>query len=97
MTIEELEALLKQAADPNSAPEALATLREKVSEIITVNGTLASQHAEDEKTIGDLRDVNMRMFLRTGSEPTGDNSVPEEETPEQVTERLRNMYFNKED
>lgn len=90
MTNEELEVLLTQAADPNTAPVALSSLRDNVRDLISNVGTLTAQTQADAKTIADLRDVNMRLFLKTGSgAETGGQEEEHEETVEELNERLR--------
>lgn len=97
MTTEELNALLAQAADPNNAPVALATLKDKVTDLITASSNAAIKAQEDAKTIQDLRDTNMRMFLRVTGEAGGQEE--HEETVDELNARLRAALLgeNKED
>ena len=87
MTQEELEALLAQCANPDTAPVALSTLKDKVSVLISDCANAKSKSDEDAKKIAELRDVNMRMFLRTTSEVK--DQEEHEETVDELNARLR--------
>lgn len=84
MTPEELKALMTAAANPDTAAEALTSLHDKVLALMSETDKLKSDKAEADKTIGSLRDTNMRLFLRTtGAEPNQDE-------PKKVQEMDRN-------
>lgn len=84
MTPEELKALMAAATNPDTAAEALTSLHDKVLALMSETDKLKSDKAEADKTIGSLRDTNMRLFLRTtGAEPNQDE-------PKKVQEMDRN-------
>lgn len=91
MTPEELAALMADAIDPNKAPEALIKIREHITALTTTSATLAEKTEADQKTIAELRDTNMRLFLHTGAAATTEE--PAEETPEQIRDNLRKKLF----
>lgn len=84
MTPEELKALMTAAANPDTAAEALTNLNDKVLALMSETDKLKADKAESDKTIGSLRDTNMRLFLRT----TG--AEPQQEEPKKVQEMDRN-------
>lgn len=86
-----MDALLKSASDPNTAPEALASLRDA---IIADNDTLVANEATISKLNGDiatLRDTNQRLFLRVSSIEEPDEE--KEETLEEFNERMRSAVL----
>lgn len=83
MTPEELKALMTAAVNPDTAAEALANLNDKVLAMMSETDKLKADKAEADKTIGSLRDTNMRLFLRT----TG--AEPNQEEPKKVAEMDR--------
>lgn len=85
MTPEELKALMTAAANPDTAAEALTSLHDKVLALMSETDKLKSDKAEADKTIGSLRDTNMRLFLRT----TGAGAEPNQDEPKKVQEMDR--------
>lgn len=63
MTRDEVLALITQAANADTAPAALSELTGVVNELFTTNETLTQTVQENESTIANLRDTNMRLFL----------------------------------
>ena len=85
LTKAELAALMKQAANPDTAPLALQTLNDSITSLIDEHATATTALTERDTTIAGLRDTNMKLFLRaTGTPP----ETPAEETPEQEFDRL---------
>ncbi|MBD5231655.1 MAG: hypothetical protein HDS66_05845 [Bacteroidales bacterium] len=93
MTPEELEALLTAAADPNTAPEALMTLREKTTALITTLNSAIEVNTKNEATIKDLQAQNLRMFLKSGS-PVQTNEPEEPEMTQEQRDAEMSDYFS---
>lgn len=78
-TREDLNKLLREAAAPDTAPEALTALSAEITEMfdtLDANKTAMGQMTEQ---INGLRDSNMRLFLRvTGG---GEEKTAEDEDP----------------
>lgn len=91
MTREEFAAFMKDAADANKAPDALSRIKDGVEEMFATIDTLSESKTANEATIAELRDVNMRMFLRQGSPAEDDED--EEETLDEMDERLRKQIL----
>lgn len=90
MTREEFKSLMANASDPNKMAETLAAINTGVEDLFDAADASAAKAKEDAETINQLRDSNMRLFLKvSGAEET--DPEPEEETFEQMQERLRNM------
>ena len=85
MTRDEVLALITQAANADTAPAALSELTGAVNELFTTNETLTQTVQENETTIANLRDTNMRLFLAQTEKVKEDAPEPEK-TPED--------YFN---
>ena len=70
MTLDEVKALLAEAADADHTAEALAKLTDGLTGIYEERDSLAQKAADLEKRNADLRDSNTRHFLRiTGPTP----------------------------
>ena len=70
MTLDEVKALLAEAADADHTAEALAKLTDGLTGIYEERDSLAQKAADLEKRNADLRDSNTRLFLRiTGTTP----------------------------
>lgn len=90
MTRDEVLALITQAANADTAPAALSELTGAVNELFTTNETLTKTVQENETTIANLRDTNMRLFLAQTEK------VKEEEPePEKTAEDYLNELVNK--
>lgn len=85
MTRDEVLALITQAANADTAPAALSELTGAVNELFTTNETLTQTVQENETTIANLRDTNMRLFLAQTEKVNEDEPEPKK-TPED--------YFN---
>lgn len=86
-TKDQLAALLKDAADPNKAPLALQQLSESVGGLIDEHATATATIAERDRTIGQLRDTNMALFLKTTGEPPA-TETPKEKTDDEIFDDL---------
>ena len=79
-TRDEITAILRDAANPDKAAEALTTLSSEINEMFdTID---SSKGAIDQMTgqIAGLRDANMRLFLRvTGSGEPENKEEPEKD------------------
>lgn len=93
MTPEELEALLKAAANPDTAPEALLNLKDQVMALMTSNQQLTQDNANNTAKIQELHDTNMRLFLRA-STPT-QQTATDDLTDEQKDEYLGDLLFGR--
>lgn len=87
MTREEFGKYLTAAANPDTAPDALASIKSGVDELFTTSETATATLADNAKTIADLRDTNMRMFLRQVGE-SGGQEEDKEETLEEYNRRF---------
>lgn len=96
MTRDEFAAYLNDAADANKAPDALAKIRDGVTEMYASIDSLTEAKTANEATIAELRDVNMRMFLRQGS-AGDDDDEDEEETLDEMDDRLRKQILGDEE
>ena len=92
MTPEELKALLAAAANADTAPEALTHISDKVTALMAEHDKLTAEKAEADKTIANLRDTNMRLFLRTtGTAP--DESKEEQKKITDMDRKELTEYF----
>lgn len=87
MTKDEFDGLLLQAANADTAPEALSKIRDGVNDLFGEAETLKAANEASTKQIADLRDTNMRLFLRTTGNVKDEDE--HEETVEELNERLR--------
>lgn len=87
MTRDEVLALITQAANADTAPAALSELTGAVNELFTTNETLTQTVQENETTIANLRDTNMRLFLAQTEKVKEDEPEPEK-TPEDYLNEL---------
>ena len=92
-TRDEMMALLRAAAAPDTAAEALTTINAEITEMfdtIEANKTAMGQLTEQ---VNGLRDSNMRLFLRV----TGDAGKEEDENSDEkliagVEEKIREKF-----
>lgn len=76
MTLEELDVLLQQANDPNTAQAALISIREGVNSLLSERDVANSRIEEMSKNIDTLRNTNAILFTKV----TGHvDEEPEEE------------------
>lgn len=90
-TREEMNKLLKDAANPDKAAEALTDISESLTELFD---TLEAGNANITKlneTVSELRDSNMRLFLRVTSEP---EKGEEENQEEKFLESIEKQIFD---
>ena len=87
MTRDEVLALITQAANADTAPAALSELTGAVNELFTTNETLTQTVQENEETIANLRDTNMRLFLAQ-TDQVEDKEPEPEKTPEDYLNEL---------
>lgn len=87
MKSEKLITLFKQAADPDHAAEALATLFTEVEGMEESVDTLTADKTTADERIRSLQDTNMKLFLKTAGEVPDDKEEPEL-TPEQEFDKL---------
>lgn len=87
MTREEMKAALIRAANPDTAAEALTEISAAVDDLYTENEAAAAATAKANETIAQLRDANMRLFLRIGGD--AETEEEKEETIDEMTARLR--------
>lgn len=92
-TRDEMTALLRAAAAPDTAAEALTTISAEVTEMydtLEANKTVMTQLTDQ---VNGLRDSNMRLFLRV----TGEAGKTEEENTDEkliagVEEKIRGKF-----
>ena len=92
-TRDEMTALLRAAAAPDTAAEALTTISAEVTEMydtLEANKTAMNQLTDQ---VNGLRDSNMRLFLRV----TGDAGKEEDENSDEkliagVEEKIREKF-----
>lgn len=92
-TRDEMTALLRAAAAPDTAAEALTAISGEITEMfdtIDANKTAMNQLTEQ---VNGLRDSNMRLFLRV----TGDSGKKEEENTDEkliagMEEKIREKF-----
>lgn len=76
--------LFALAANPDKLPEALLGLREEISTMETAAAASATRIPELERQVTDLRETNMKLFLRQ----TQEVEDQKEETPDEAFDRL---------
>lgn len=76
--------LFALAANPDKLPEALLGLKEEITTMETAASASAEKIPALEKQINELRETNMKLFLRQTQEVKEDH----EETPEETFDRL---------
>lgn len=94
MTRDEFNTYIVNAADSTKAPEALAAIRDGVSELFVENEAAAAKAASDKQKIDELQQVNMRMFLRSGGQQGSDTE--EEESLEEFNARMGKLIRGEE-
>lgn len=87
MTRDEVKNLITQAANADTAPAALQELQAAVDDLFTTNETLTQTVAEQDSTIANLRDTNMRLFL-SQTEKLEDKDPEPEKTPDDYLQEL---------
>ena len=91
MTRDEVLALITQAANADTAPAALSELTGAVNELFTTNETLTKTVQENETTIANLRDTNMRMFLAQTEKVKEDEPEPEKTAEDYLNELVEKI------
>lgn len=91
MTRDEALALITQAANADTAPAALSELTGAVNELFTTNETLTKTVQENESTIANLRDTNMRLFLAQTEKVKEDEPEPEKTAEDYLNELVEKI------
>ena len=91
MTRDEVLALITQAANADTAPAALSELTGAVNELFTMNDTLTKTVQENETTIANLRDTNMRLFLAHTEKVKEDEPEPEKTAEDYLNELVEKI------
>lgn len=91
MTRDEVLALITQAANADTAPAALSELTGAVNELFTTNETLTQTVHENETTIANLRDTNMRLFLAQTEKVKEDEPEPEKTAEDYLNELVEKI------
>ena len=91
MTRDEVLALITQAANADTAPAALSDLTGAVNELFTTNETLTQTVQENETTIANLRDTNMRLFLAQTEKVKEDEPEPEKTAEDYLNELVEKI------
>ncbi len=91
MTRDEVLALITQAANADTAPAALSELTGAVNELFTTNETLTQTVQENETTIANLRDTNMRLFLAQTEKVKEDEPEPEKTAEDYLNELVEKI------
>lgn len=91
MTRDEVLALITQAANADTAPAALSELTGVVNELFTTNETLTQTVQENESTIANLRDTNMRLFLAQTEKVEEKEPEPEKTAEDYLNELVEKI------
>lgn len=91
MTRDEVLALITQAANADTAPAALSELTGAVNELFTTNETLTQTVQENESTIANLRDTNMRLFLAQTEKVKEDEPEPDKTAEDYLNELVEKI------
>lgn len=91
MTRDEVLTLITQAANADTAPAALSELTGAVNELFTTNETLTQTVQENETTIANLRDTNMRLFLAQTEKVKEDEPEPEKTAEDYLNELVEKI------
>ena len=91
MIRDEVLALITQAANADTAPAALSELTGAVNELFTTNETLTQTVQENETTIANLRDTNMRLFLAQTEKVKEDEPEPEKTAEDYLNELVEKI------
>lgn len=91
MNRDEVLALITQAANADTAPAALSELTGAVNELFTTNETLTKTVQENETTIANLRDTNMRLFLAQTEKVKEDEPEPEKTAEDYLNELVEKI------
>ena len=91
MTRDEVLALITQAANADTAPAALSELTGAVNELFTTNETLTQTVQENQTTIANLRDTNMRLFLAQTEKVKEDEPEPEKTAEDYLNELVEKI------
>lgn len=97
MTREEFKTLLAGAANPDTAADSLTAISDGVDALYTELDAASAKSAEDAETINQLRDSNMRLFLRVSGNEPDDEPEDKEETVDEMRNRLRTAIIGTED
>ena len=92
MTREDMTKLLRAAADPNSAAEALTKLNDGITELFDTAEASAAKIGELTETVNGLRDSNLRLFLRVTG-PEAKEQPTEEESEAEFLKQIEAKIF----
>lgn len=85
MKLEEfLSKLASVGTEPDKAPALLSELSEEAKSLFTSVDTLTEANKNYEKQVADLRDTNMKLFLKTTGTSPDEDPEDEEKTPETI-------------
>lgn len=88
MNREKAKELLSKAIDPNTAPAALAELRDLIeSDTVTIESLTADNTSKSEQ-IAQLQKDNVKLFLQTGKADDPAKSEPEKNAYELFEEKI---------
>lgn len=93
MTRDEFKELVRQAANPETGQQTLLMLADRGEEIYDLFDRMTSEAQERENTIANLRDTNMKLFLRTTGDPGESESDEGPKTYEEYVEDFRSRIF----
>ena len=97
MTREEFKALLAGAANPDTAADSLTSISDGVEGLFSELEAASAKASSDAETINQLRDSNMRLFLRVSGTAPDDPEPDHEETVDEMKNRLRTAITGQED
>ena len=92
MKKDELKNLIKAAANPDNAAEALANLSTAIDSIFDDIEARTTEAAKLTEQVNSLRDSNLRLFLRVTE---GQKQEPEEESPDKFITEIKNQIKEK--
>lgn len=93
MTLDELNRLLAEAADPTKAPEALIKIKEGYESLFNDLITASKAHDEDQAKIANLTDTNQRLFLRVTGATIPPDQDDEQKQIRDMTPEERDAYM----
>lgn len=91
ISLAETMELIKQAVNPDKAPDALNQLTENIKELYTTNETLSNSVSSMQGQIQDLRDTNMKLFLSQTREVEKNEPEPEKTPDDYLTELVERI------
>lgn len=81
--------IVKLLSNPDTVAEGLTNLETYNKDMTGEIETLKQTKAENEKSIADLRDSNMRLYLRVTGKPGANDEEEEKDDFQKLTEALR--------